>query len=122
MSAPLLLWIFELGGYPDFTPLWQRLGYRVVRADSVRKAQALLKAEAPAAVVAELNFQSQFRDRTSNLESLLATLQRLPAARVVVLYEPEHAASLAKLRGRFPVHAALPHPVSEAAMAGVLAP
>lgn len=38
-----LLALVELGGYPNFVPLYQRLGYRVEMVNSVRKAQLGLK-------------------------------------------------------------------------------
>ena len=72
----LLLSIVELGGYPDFKFLYESLGYQVLHVTTVRKALALLKANQPDVIVAEFNFQSDFRDRTSSLESLLAVIQR----------------------------------------------
>ena len=81
--------IIELGGYPNFTPLYQELGYEVVIATRMRKALAILKKCQPDVIVTEFNFQSDFRDRTSSLESLLAVVQRLPATRVIVFYEKE---------------------------------
>ena len=82
-----LLSIIELGGYPNFTPLYEELGYNVEIATRMRKALGLLKKQQPDVIVAEFNFQSDFRDRTSSLESLLAVVQRLPDTRVIVFYE-----------------------------------
>jgi hypothetical protein len=39
-NRDLLLSIVELGGYPDFAPLYQRAGYRVVVERNMRKALA----------------------------------------------------------------------------------
>jgi hypothetical protein len=50
----------------------------VTKAVTVRKAIAALKNMQPDVVVAEFNFQSDFRDRTSSLESLRAVLPRHP--------------------------------------------
>jgi hypothetical protein len=86
-----LLSIIELGGYPNFTPLYQQAGYAVESVTSVRKALGLLKKIHPDVIVAEFNFQSDFRDRTSSLESLLAVVQRSPKTKVIVFYENEHA-------------------------------
>lgn len=107
-----LLSIIELGGYPDFTPLYTQAGFDVVTIASVRKALGLLKKIFPAVIVAEFNFQSDFRDRTSSLESLLAVVQRMPETKVIVFYEREYAHQLEKLRGRFPIHLALAYPVA----------
>jgi DNA-binding NtrC family response regulator len=110
-SKRTLLSIIELGGYPNFTPVYERAGYRVETVSSVRKAMALLKKIQPSVIVAEFNFQSDFRDRTSSLESLLAVVQRLPDAKVIVFYEQEYAHQLAKLQARFSFHEALAYPI-----------
>ncbi|MGA9032855.1 MAG: hypothetical protein WB402_10095 [Sulfuricaulis sp.] len=110
-SKHLLLSIIELGGYPDFKPLYQQAGYAVESVTSVRKALGLLKKIHPDVIVAEFNFQSDFRDRTSSLESLLAVVQRFPKTKVIVFYENEHAHQLARLQAQFPIHAALAYPI-----------
>ena len=112
-AAPprLLLSIIELGGYPNFTPLYEALGYVVVIETRMRKAISFLKQRKPDVIVAEFNFQSDFRDRTSSLESLLAVVQRLPATRVIVFYDREFSPQFDKLRTRLPVHAAIAFPV-----------
>jgi hypothetical protein len=112
----LLLSIVELGGYPDFTPLYRDLGYEVEIATRMRKALGILKKRQPDVIVAEFNFQSDFRDRTSSLESLLAVVQQLPATRVIVFYEKEFKPQFEKMRARLPVHRALMFPVEETAL------
>jgi AmiR/NasT family two-component response regulator len=110
-----LLALVELGGYPNFVPLYQRLGYRVEMVNSVRKAQAWLKSHRPAVVVAEFYADPQFRDRVSNLESLLATLQRYNLeARVVVFLDASYLSHLEKVKTRYPVDAMLTYPIKEA--------
>ena len=111
-----LLSIIELGGYPNFTPLYEELGYEVEIATRMRKALGVLKKSQPDVIVTEFNFQSDFRDRTSSLESLLAVVQRLPATRVVVFYEKEFTSQFDMLRERLPVHCALLFPVAESAL------
>ena len=116
----LLLSIIELGGYPNFRQLYESLGYAVVTETRMRKAIVFLKRHTPDVIVAEFNFQSDFRDRTSSLESLLAVVQRLPETRVIVFYEEEFAPQFAKLRARLPVHHALAFPVDEDQLRSVL--
>jgi hypothetical protein len=106
-----LLAIVELGGYPDFTAIYQQAGYQVETSRSMRNAIRTLKKIQPAMIVAEFNFQSDFRDRTSNLESLLAVIQRMPQTKIIVFYEQEFAHQFEKVRSRFPIHAALTFPV-----------
>ena len=120
--APTLLAIVELGGYPNLTPLYRELGLDFELVSSQRKAQAALKRRVPDIIVAEYNFQSDFRDRTSNLETLMAVLQRHPEVKVVVFYLPEQAPKLAILAERFPLFATIPLPVTLAQVEAVLAP
>lgn len=116
----LLLSIVELGGYPNFTPLYEAFGYEVVVATRMRKALGFLKHRQADVIVAEFNFQSDFRDRSSSLESLLAVVQRCPATRVIVFYDTEFTPQFEKLRARLPVHHALPFPVDEAVLRACL--
>lgn len=120
-DRPLLLAVVELGGYPSFTALYEAAGYEVASVVSVRRALAFIKERMPAVVVCEFNFQSDFRDRTSSLESLLAVLQRHPGTRVIVFHEAEHAPQLARLTARFPVHATLAYPIDPERLRAALA-
>ncbi len=119
-QPPRLLAIIELGGYPNFNALYRRLGIEVELVSSQRKAQAALKRQLPDLIVAEYNFQSDFRDRTSNLETLMARLQRHPEVRVIAIYHPDHRHKLDSLLERFPLFATVPLPVSEPEMQAVL--
>lgn len=112
-NSNLLLSIVELGGYPDFTPLYQRAGYQVVVEHNMRKALGIIKKKKPAVIVAEFNYQSDFRDRTSSLESMLATAQHNPGTRIVVFYEKEVVHQFETLRARHHFDAMLRFPVDE---------
>ena len=117
----MLLAIVEMGGYPDFVPLYRRKGYRVEKVHSMRKAQLWLKKNQPEVVVAEFHFDPDLRDRMSTLESLLATLQRYaPGARVIVFIECGHRPRLEQVKGRYSVFAALDYPVAEQRLSDVL--
>ncbi|MBT2970459.1 MAG: hypothetical protein B6D72_09775 [gamma proteobacterium symbiont of Ctena orbiculata] len=122
MEGQELLALVELGGYPNFVPLYQRSGYRVEMVNSVRKAQAWLKRHRPKVVVAEYYADPQFRDRISNLESLLATLQRYGVeAKVIVLIDKKYLQNLEQVKQRYPVHAVLSFPIEAAGMQAALA-
>ena len=108
-----LLAVVELGGYPDFTPIYESLGYEVTTEKSVRNAIRTLKKLKPQVVVAEFNFQSDFRDRTSNLESLLSTIQWLEKCDTVVFFEKEFEHQLEKLKVQYTLQATLAFPVAE---------
>ena len=106
-----LLAIVALGGYPNFTSLYQRLGFQAEFVNSQRRAQARLKKQMPDVIVAEFNYQSDFRDRSSNLESLMARLQRHPDTRVIVFYQREHADKFERFRSRFSIFDSIALPV-----------
>ena len=86
---PSLLSIIELGGYPNLKPLYISMGFDVEVLTSQRKARSYLKTNSPDVIVAEYNAQSDFRDRSSNLETLVAVLQKKPATKLLVFYMPE---------------------------------
>ena len=115
-SKPVLLSIIELGGYPDFSPLYRSAGYQVVTTDSVRKAVKLIRQHRPAVIVAEFNFQSDFRDRTSSLETVFSSLQGVAEASVIVFYEQEYAHQYQRLLSRFSVFASLVFPIDQEAL------
>jgi len=110
MTARRLLAIVELGGYPNFAPVYEAAGYAVTVVTSMRKALALIRRDPPDVVVAEYNYQHVFRDRSSNLETLLSALQRLPQVQLIVFYEREQEARLADLARRRPIAARLAYP------------
>jgi vesicle coat complex subunit len=116
MSQPVLLMITEFGGYPDFSELYQSCGYDVVRADSVRKAVKLIRQHKPAVMVAEFNFQSDFRDRTSSLETLLSSTQGVTEADMIVFYEKESELQFQRFLQNFDVAQALNFPIDEHAL------
>lgn len=86
----------------------------------MRKATKLIKQHKPEVIVTEFNFQSDFRDRTSSLETLMAVVQRLPGTRVIVFYEQEYLHQFERVAQRFAVHAALPFPIDEARLEAAL--
>lgn len=118
--AKQLLSIIELGGYPNFRPLYERLGFEVTTVSVMRKALSTAKKLQPDVIVAEFNYQSDFRDRTSSLESLLAVVQRLPGTKVIVFLEKEYAHQFERVASRFPIHRALTFPIDAEELEGAL--
>ena len=119
-SQAILLAITELGGYPDFTSLYNRLGYQLIKTDSVRKAVKLIRQHKPVVIVAEFNFQSDFRDRTSSLETILSSTQGISDSKMIVLYEQEYRHQYERFLERFEVFASLVFPIDEAELECVL--
>jgi len=121
MSAKILLSIVELGGYPNFSLLYQQAGYQVTQVNHMRKALKLVTQLVPQVIVAEFNVQPDFRERTSNLESLFATVQNLPQRPfIVVLYETQDQRQLQALRTRYDFFHELAFPFEHAALRALL--
>lgn len=119
-NKPVLLSIVELGGYPDFTSLYESFGYQVVKAESVRKAIKLIRQHKPLVMVAEFNFQSDFRDRTSSLETLLSSTQGVIDVSMIVFYEKESESQYQRFLQGFEVASSLTFPVDEVQLKQVL--
>lgn len=103
----------ELGGYPDFSKLYKEAGFQVESVDSMRKALRSFKKNNYDVIVAEFNFQSDFRDRTSSLETLMAVVQQMDDVKVIIFYEKEYEHQFEKLRARFSFHAELSYPIDK---------
>ena len=112
-ETPVLLSIIEIGGYPDFTPLYESFGYQVIKTESIRKAVKLIRQYKPQVMVAEFNFQSDFRDRTSSLETLSSSAQGITDASMIVFYEKEFEPQYQRFLQGFEVSASLTFPVDE---------
>lgn len=122
MSEPdSLLAVVEFLAHNRLRAEYEAAGYRVQNEFAVRKAIAWLRKNRPRVVAADFYYQPDFRDRLSNLESLLATVQAMPEVKVLVYYDPAHQAALDKVRQRFRIDAALPVPVQDEALRAVLA-
>ena len=114
MEKPFLLAIVEMGGYPDFRPLYRRAGYEVLVENRMRKAMGVIRKKQPAVIVAEFNFQSDFRDRTSSLESMMSVAERFPETRVIVFYDQEFSHQFDRLLAVHSFYRTFTFPVPEA--------
>ena len=112
-TPPRLLMLNAFIGTAGYKKLYQELGYSVVTEWSERKAISLVRKSPPAVIVAYFYHQTDFRDRLSNLESLLAAVQSAPDTRILVFYETAHQAVLDKVSARLRIDAALTLPVQE---------
>jgi ActR/RegA family two-component response regulator len=110
-----LLCVIEAGGYGNLQPLFEEQGFEVAIETSARRGMSRLKSWLPDIVVADF-YKRYFHDRVSNLESLLAVATRNPATRIVVLYDPFHAADVELLKRRHRIDVALPLPLVAAAL------
>lgn len=112
-TSPTLLMVNAFIGTAGYKKLYQELGYTVVAEWSERKAISLVRRTPPDVIVADFYHQTDFRDRLSNLESLLAAVQGAPSTRILVFYEAAHEAVLDKVSERLHIDIALKLPVQE---------
>ncbi|HAD99460.1 MAG TPA: hypothetical protein DCG46_02100 [Gammaproteobacteria bacterium] len=113
MNQQLLFFVDE-GGFDDFTPLFVSLGFDVDFEDSQRKAVKLAKKNTYQVLVAEFIYNPEFRDRVSNIESLLATLEgHSPEVKIIILYDEINQPQLNQLKQRYRMDATLTFPVDE---------
>lgn len=121
MSFKQLLSVIEMGGYPDFSPVYRRFGFDVAVETKMRKVLKYLKQVQPDVIVAEFNFQSDFRDRTSSLESMMSMVERMPETKVVIFYDKEYEEQLALLQQRCEFYACLHFPIDESVLENKIA-
>lgn len=115
-----LLVVTEFLAHAKLPKLYQQLGFDVTNEWQVRKAISLLRKIKPDVVVADFYHQPDFRDRLSNLESLLAAAQPMTDTKILVLYEPENQAVLDKVRARMRIDQVLTMPVKEEELHSIL--
>lgn len=115
-----LLTVIEFIEHAQYPAIYKSLGFDVTVEWQVRKAVTLIRKIKPDVIVADFYFQSDFRDRLSNLESLLAATQLSKDSKILVFYEPHNIAALDKVRERMVIDAALPMPSTDEAIKTVL--
>lgn len=119
-TSPTLLMVNAFIGTAGYKKLYQEMGYSVVTEWSERKAISLVRKTPPAVIVADFYHQTDFRDRLSNLESLLAAVQSAPNTRILVFYEAAHQDVLDKVSARLRIDAALRLPAKEDQLRAIL--
>ena len=119
-TPPTLLMVNAFIGTAGYKKLYQEMGYTVAAEWSERKAISLVRKSPPAVIAADFYHQSDFRDRLSNLESLLAAVESAPNTRILVFYEAAHQAVLDKVRARLRIDAAFCLPVQENSLRATL--
>ncbi len=120
-KMPNLLFFIDEGGFDDFTPLFVELGFTVDFENSQRKAVKLAKKNQYQVLVAEFSHNPEFRDRVSNIESLLATLEsHSPKVKIIVLYDKINQPQLNQLMQRYRMDATLTFPVQPVQLQSLL--
>ncbi len=112
-----LLFVNEYGLYPELVRALQGSGYAVTVEHMMRKAIKFIQRQNPEIVVAEFWHDSQFRDRVSNLESMLAQIEGKHAqTRTIVICDPHWQEYLDKMLQAYSVDSVLMQPVTPEAL------
>jgi hypothetical protein len=113
--------IIESSGHPDFTALYNLLGIKESKINSMRKAlaeikQATLKKQQPDFIVAEFFYgygNNYAGVNISNLDVMLYSLQKYSAdTKVIVLVDKDEYKYVDKLNKIIKLHDILKYPVS----------
>jgi hypothetical protein len=100
-----LLSIIEIGGYPDFSELYQKNGYEVFKINTMRKALSYLNKNSPNIIVAEFIFGPKYGSIISNVDSLLAKIaSHFPETKLILFVDKMEVHHLDKLRQRYDDH------------------
>ncbi|TNF96008.1 MAG: hypothetical protein EP297_10985 [Gammaproteobacteria bacterium] len=98
-----ILFVIEFGGFSLPLEDFRKAGHEVEFAKNMRKAVSLLNKMQPDLLAAEFNYTSQFRDRDSNLDTILTQIEsRSPHTRVVAFVEEEQRPHFERFKSRFP--------------------
>ncbi len=116
MSTKTLFSIIESSGHPNFTELYNSLGIRENKINSMRKAIAALKKQRPDFIVAEFFYgygNNYAGVNISNLDVLLYSLQKYSEhTKVIVLVDKSEHKYVDKLNNIIKLHDILKFPVS----------
>lgn len=112
---PVLYAIVESPVHPNFSALYEDMGYELVVLNSMRKAMTQMKKQPPDYIVCEFFYgygNNYAGINVSNLDVMLRSLQRYaPGAKVIAFVDKEESKYVSKLTDLFPLHAVLQYPV-----------
>lgn len=107
-----ILFVTDYGIYPEISRALMASEYDVKTEHLMRKAIKEMKNNPPDLLIAEFFHEPQFRDRISNLESILSQIQRnCKKSKTLLLIYPEHKQWLPQLEEMFNIDDALPNDV-----------
>jgi protoheme ferro-lyase len=116
MSAKTLFSIIESSGHPNAAELYRSIGIKETRIDSMRKAIAAIKKQAPDFIVAEFFYgygNNYAGVNISNLDVLLYSMQKYaPDTKVIVLVQPDEYKYVEKLSEIIKLHDIFKLPVT----------
>ena len=116
MSAKTLFSIIESSAHPNFSALYDSLGIKEIKINSMRKAIAALKKQQPDFIVAEFFYgygNNYAGVNISNLDVLLYSLQKYSAqTKVIVLVDKSEFQFVDKLNEIINLHDIFKFPIN----------
>jgi len=116
MATPTLYSIIESSGHPNATEFYHSLGVKETKINSMRKAIAAIKKQAPDFVVAEFFYgygNNYAGVNISNLDVMLYSMQKYaPETKVIVLVQADEYKYVDKLNEIIRLHDILKLPVT----------
>lgn len=102
-----------MAGCPDFSACYEKYGYQVSSARTLRKALSLIKQQHPDVIVAEFVYAPTYGSQLSNFESLFAAAQAYaPDAAFIALVHQNDAHHFAKVRDKTQRCLTLTYPIT----------
>ncbi|SFV69374.1 hypothetical protein MNB_SUP05-5-134 [hydrothermal vent metagenome] len=121
MQNNKLLFFIDEGGFEDPSDLFIELGYEITIETNPRKATKLAKINQYDVLIAEFSYNPEFRDRVSNIESLLATLENSnPKIKVIVLFDEIYLPQLTQFKKRYRIDNTLTIPFAKQQLKAIL--
>lgn len=125
MSRPIIFSLADTPNHPDFSTLYEKMGYTEIRLTSQRKAISALKKTPPDRVVGEFvnSFHTYYQaTNISNLDVFLQSLVKYaPQAKVVIVVHKGDVELASQLMKIHPFITLLVIPFGEAALQDALA-
>ena len=116
MSSKTLFSIIESSGHPNASAFYDSIGIQETKINSMRKAIAAIKKQAPDFIVAEFFYgygNNYAGVNISNLDVLLYSMQRYAAdTKVIVLVQPDEYKYVDKLNEIIKLHDILKLPLT----------
>ena len=108
-----LLSVSAMAGFPDFSSVYEKYGYQVTTARTLRKALSFIKQQHPDVIVAEFVYAPTYGSQLSNFESLFAAAQAYaPDASFIALVHKNDFHHFEKVREKTDRCLALTYPVT----------
>ncbi len=108
-----ILLVNDYGIYPELTKLLYQSNHCLTTQQLMRKAIKQVKKNQPDLLILEFFHEPQFRDRVSNIESILAQVEtNKKTSKTLVLFYPGHESWLQQLEKIYRINDSVPNNIN----------